>query len=57
MDPNANRKELLELALKLVTDNHLYPDATWSAQRLAELVLALDGWLKSGGFLPDVWRR
>lgn len=24
--------------------------------RLAELVLALDGWIRGGGFLPDRWR-
>jgi hypothetical protein len=25
--------------------------------RLAELVLALDGWVRKGGFLPDAWRK
>jgi hypothetical protein len=25
--------------------------------RLAELVLALDGWLQAGGFLPAAWKK
>lgn len=27
------------------------------AARLAELVLALDGWISGGGFLPFAWKR
>jgi hypothetical protein len=27
------------------------------ATRLAELVLALDEWIRKGGFLPTRWRR
>ena len=56
MDPNANLAEQLRLARKLINNE-------WSkssekdeyAARLAELVEALDGWLKGGGFLPEAW--
>jgi hypothetical protein len=27
------------------------------AARMAELVLALDGWMKGGGFLPRAWQE
>lgn len=50
MDPNANLKEQLELASKLVEANN-----TEDAARLAELVIALSKWLCNGGFLPEQW--
>jgi hypothetical protein len=53
MDPNACLKEMLEIAASF-TDGHL-DDV--EAQRLAELVDALDGWLTNGGFLPERWDR
>jgi hypothetical protein len=46
MDPNACLKEMLKLAT--TADECGF-------ERLAELVLALDGWLKMGGFLPRRW--
>jgi len=49
MDPNANLAEQLQLALSLVNSD--YEDAA----RLAELVLALDAWLNTGGFMPARW--
>ena len=55
MDPTANAKEQLVLAKKMVADydnvdgNGIDQD---DANRLAELVLALDGWLKSAGVTP-----
>jgi len=58
MDPNANLKELLELAQEI---REAYDaDETISeadSARLAELVEALDGWLSKGGFLPGKWER
>lgn len=60
MDPNANLKEQIELAMKMMADyeseesNGIDQD---DAERLAELVMALHGWLKGGGFLPDKWKR
>jgi hypothetical protein len=53
MDPNANLKEQLELAKRLIDDN-TDQDA---AYRLAELVLALDEWIRKGGFLPEAWDK
>lgn len=58
MDPNANLKELLELAATLLDEEDEYEgNIEEDAVRLAELVEALDGWLKEGGFLPARWRR
>jgi hypothetical protein len=56
MDPNANLKEQLELAEALVCAENVDPDvALPKAARLAELVIALDGWLSRGGFPPRSW--
>lgn len=60
MDPNANLKELLELA---ATIQAAYEDENGNgvdqddANRLAELLEALDGWLSNKGFLPGRWSR
>jgi hypothetical protein len=60
MDPNANLKEMLELATSI---QNAYEDEEGNgidqddANRLAELVEALDGWLKGKGFLPGRWAR
>lgn len=51
MDPNANLTEALSLAHTIVEDDDESSDAT----RLAELVLALDQWIRMGGFLPGAW--
>ncbi len=59
MDPNANLEQQLVLAAKIQSD---YADAEGNgidqddANRLAELVLALDGWLSRSGFRPERWR-
>lgn len=49
MDPDANLREQLTLARRLV--EHSNPDIA----KLAELVLALDGWIRRGGFKPRAW--
>lgn len=54
MDPNANLNESLALANAIIDGND-YVDAG-EAERLAELVVALDDWIRKGGFLPDDWR-
>ena len=52
MDPNANLREQIALAEKILTSS----GATFGdSERLAELVLALDGWIKKGGFVPLDW--
>jgi hypothetical protein len=54
MDPNANLAEQLQIAKLLLDDN---PSNAVAAIRLAELVEALNDWIKGGGFLPDAWRK
>lgn len=50
MDPNANLAEQLRLARDPEEWDHD------SGTRLAELVVALDEWIRKGGFLPDAWK-
>jgi len=55
MDPNANLEETRELIRKCFDA----PEGLTGREvdRLCELVEALDGWLVSGGFLPEKWRQ
>jgi hypothetical protein len=56
MDPDANLKEQLQLASRFVAAwDAEQPVPSEDAYRLAELVQALDGWLKRGGALPKGW--
>lgn len=56
MDPNANIAEQLMLARKILWDMDSSREADERAgTRLAELVVALDEWLKRGGVLPSRW--
>lgn len=56
MDPDANLREALEIADRLVMDkNPTTGKDLVDAERLAELVLGLDRWIRSGGFLPGIW--
>lgn len=69
MDPEANLAEQLSLAEQVIEiidergddyGNLCEEDmleVVDNATRLAELVQALDGWLRSGGFLPASWAR
>lgn len=52
MDPNANLTEQLELAKRLLEDHRTLAA---DAERLAELVLALNGWIIKSGCLPAAW--
>jgi len=61
MDPDQNLKEQLEIAAQILAAqdaNHgeagVDPDA---GANLAELVIALDEWIRGGGFLPAAWRK
>jgi hypothetical protein len=59
MDPDANLEEQLELARSILEDGEELAgddELVNSAERLAELVQALDGWINSRGFLPKRWR-
>ncbi len=56
MDPDANLREQLELAQKLSeAEWEDIDDAREDVYRLAELVLALDEWIRKGGFHPEPW--
>lgn len=52
MDPDANMGEQLALALGILRDEETEGQ---DVMRLAELVLALDDWLKKGGAFPVRW--
>jgi hypothetical protein len=58
MDPNANLAEQLRIASRMIeaadTDRDI---RVADPARLAELVIALDEWIKGGGFLPAAWVR
>ena len=56
MDPDANLNEQLVIAMTMLDKESEHID-TGDAVRLAELVLALDEWLRRGGFLPKQWRK
>lgn len=60
MDPNSDLKKMLKLAAKMLRDHEdedLEGIDRDDANRLAEMVEALDGWLSKGGFLPGKWER
>lgn len=60
MDPNANLKEMLELASSI---QEIYEQEDGNgidlddANRLAQLVESLNGWITNGGFLPAAWQQ
>jgi hypothetical protein len=54
MDPDENRDTQRRLAERMLEAEEPHPS---DAVRLAELVLALDDWLRAGGFPPRGWRR
>lgn len=58
MDPNETLKQLLALAKRIQEaddrDEDLCPG---EAAELADGVVALHSWMRSGGFLPDAWAR
>ena len=58
MDPNANLYEQIKCATRIMHAADTAGDAVSDdAYRLAELVTALDGWIRKGGFLPTQWER
>jgi hypothetical protein len=57
MDPHANLAEQLCLANELAeAEVPLDVEMSHKANRLAELVLALNEWMSKGGFLPGPWQ-
>ena len=66
MDPNANIAEQLDLAAEILADiDRADPEedidaldaVLANAEKLAQLVLALNQWIATGGFLPERWAR
>ena len=70
MDPEANLLEQLDLASAIIEgadavadadsmseDLEASHDVVDDAERLAELVIALDEWIRRGGFLPLGWKK
>lgn len=65
MDPDANLQEQLNIARRIIKlqdgDEADSPgtieEINHKSGRLAELVLALDSWIRNGGYLPNRWRR
>ncbi len=60
MDPTANLREQLALARSLIEQNDAEENDGGTvdvvdATRLAELVVALDEWMRGGGALPAQW--
>jgi len=56
MDPNSNLKEQLEITERMLDPDSEYVDSG-DALRLAELVEALNEWIRKGGFLPKKWQQ
>ena len=59
MDPDALLDELLALhdRMRALAEARLLPQAfAHDIHRMLELIDALDGWLTSGGFLPNRWQ-
>lgn len=56
MDPDATYAEALDAAWEIVLGT-VVPGtvAAGTAERCAEALLALDAWLRGGGFLPESW--
>ncbi len=54
MDPDENLAAQRRLAHRIDSQEH--PDPA-DVLHLCELVIALDEWIKAGGFLPAAWRR
>lgn len=68
MDPNANLQEQLAIAKHIIhTWDNCNDDGTLSlaqaadvaddANRLADLIVALDEWIRKGGYLPKRWSK
>jgi hypothetical protein len=64
MDPETNLEKQLQLAQKILRyldtgddPRRVLTVVEEDAEKLAELVLALDEWLSQGGFRPSRWQR
>lgn len=55
MDPNANLRAQLDLACEILAGRVKTTQIEDKATELAELVVALNDWIRNGGFLPDAF--
>jgi len=64
MDPDANLARQLEAAHKIVSlldlraedrDEVSWDDFALEGMELAQAVIALDAWIRNGGFYPNRW--
>lgn len=58
MDPNETLKKIRAMSEKLLSeemDDARQAEFNRLAEELALHIVALDGWLKQGGFLPNAW--
>ena len=60
MDPDACLEEILRFA-RIIAGCHDCPEGLdrcpESGAELAERAIAMDNWLRKGGFLPKAWER
>lgn len=58
MDPDENLREQLKLASRCVeayeSDRPLHEADVY---RMSELIIAMDEWIRNGGFLPKAWKE
>lgn len=60
MDPNANWLEATNIARQLAdeeSNDYDLEEVAALSLRLSELVMSLDDWVRSGGFVPEPFRR
>jgi hypothetical protein len=57
MNPNETLAEIRELLLNGGIGGRDLVRSYDSADRLAELIEALDNWISRSGFLPDAWAK
>lgn len=55
MDPDANLAEQRRLVRELLDGGLTIEETAERADRLAQLVEALDAWLTGGNYLPNAW--
>ena len=58
MDPTANLQQQLTIATRILRDIDCERKPSLDdTERLAELVIALDGWIHRNGHLPQQWQQ
>ena len=55
MDPNGVRSEIMALARQILEAGN--DGTSTNSAALAEAILQLDYWIRSGGFLPQMWQK